>query len=130
MRFSFAWIILYVIIGGIFLMINGDLALARFDVNLLFGRAEIPLLALIIAFSVLWMIILLLVDAMKVDNLSREVEKLKAQLHDLQSEEISALRGYFEAQLQETADEILGRIENLEGMLENFIKGTANPESS
>ena len=111
-------------------MINGDLALARFDVNLLFGRAEVPLLALFIAFSVLWMIVLLLVDAMKVDNLSREVEKLKAQLHDLQSEEISALRGYFEAQLQEAADEILGRIENLEGMLENFMKDTANPESS
>ena len=122
MRFAFSWIILYVVLAGIFLLSNGDLALSKFQVNLIFGTVEISLLPFIIGFSVLWMIILMLVDAMKIDSLTRDVEKLKAQLHDMQSEEIATLRGYMEAQIREATEEVLEVLKNIESMIENLSK--------
>lgn len=117
MRGSWILILIYLFLVLIFFGLNIDYVVAKYDINILFTHVWIPILPILLIFSLIFLLIVAVIDTVSLDGLKKEVEKLKAQLLDTQTEEIKNLRTQLQADWGEFQDEILKKLDTLEKLI-------------
>jgi uncharacterized integral membrane protein len=117
MRGTWIIILVYLLISLLFFGLNMDYVVAKYDTNLLVGHFWIPLLPALLVLSLIFLLLVAVIDTVSIDNLRKEVERLKAQLLDSQTEEIKNLRAQLEVNWGEFQDEIMKKLEEFEKLL-------------
>jgi Zn-dependent protease with chaperone function len=117
MRFSPIWVLIYFLLCALFLGLNWEYAGSQFSTNLLFTRTNLHLILILALFSFLWMLVLLVYDLWQIEKMKRQIEGLKAKLHDVEEREVKGLREEVSERLNELERRILDRIDRLEATL-------------
>lgn len=117
MRFSTIWVLIYFVLTAIFLGVNWDYAGAQFSTNFIFKRLDVQLILIFAVFSFLWMLVLVAIDMWQVERSKREIEGLKAQLHDEELRAVSQLKDEVTKELKELEKSLMDRMDRLEASL-------------
>ena len=107
MKLGWILIALYALLGILFLALNLDLALGRFQINLLVARPMTFLVAGLFLVSLLFMVLAGLAFGVDIENCERERQKLRAQLYEQGIQEIRELQQNLETWLASMEDRLL-----------------------
>ncbi len=117
MRFSTIWLSIYFVITAIFLGVNWEYTGALFSTNLIFKRVDIQMVLILALFSFLWMLALVVIDMWQVEKSKREIEGLKAKLHDEELRAVKMLKDEIRERLETLEKSIMERIDQLEATI-------------
>jgi len=117
MRFSTIWVLIYFVLTAIFLGVNWEYAGAQFSTNFIFKRFDVQMILIFALFSFLWMLLLVVLDMWQVEKSKREIEGLKAKLHDEELRAVNKLKEEIMKEIEELEKKLMDRIDRLEASL-------------
>ena len=112
MKLGWILIVLYALLGLLFLGLNLDLTLGQFPVNLLVARTMTYLLPGLFVISLVFLVLVGLAFGLELDRCQRERQKLQAQLYEQGVHEIQELQQRLETRLASMEDRLLRALRN------------------